>query len=165
MEIYNLSSVKILVIDDNQHMLRLARTMLNAFGVVNIHEAEDGIDGLESLTKYRSDIVLVDWVMDGMDGIEFTRQVRQSDNDEINHVPIIMMTGHTQRLRVEEARDAGITEFLAKPISAHALYQRITAIIERPREFVMAEDFAGPDRRRRRNDEFDGPDRRGADND
>lgn len=164
MEIYNLSSVKILVIDDNQHMLRLARTMLHAFGVINIQEAEDGINGLEALTKYRPDIVLVDWVMESMDGIEFTRQVRQSDNDEINHVPIIMMTGHTQKIRVEEARDAGITEFLAKPISAHALYQRITAIIERPREFVMAEDFSGPDRRRRHEGEFDGPDRRGTGN-
>ena len=152
----------VLVIDDNRHMLRLARTMLNAFGITNIHEANDGADGLEAITNVRPDVILLDWVMAGMDGIEFTCQVRQSDNDEINQLPIIMMTGHTQMPRVEEARDAGITEFLAKPISAHAMYQRIAAIIERPREFIMADEFTGPDRRRRREGEYTGPDKREA---
>ena len=162
MEVYNLSSVIVLVIDDNRHMLRLARTMLSALGVLNIHEARDGAEGLEAMTNVQPDIILLDWVMDGMDGIEFTRQVRQSDNPEINQLPIVMMTSHTQRSRVEIARDAGITEFLAKPISAHALYQRIAAVIERPREFIMAEDFIGPDRRRHSDADYDGPDRRGG---
>jgi DNA-binding response OmpR family regulator len=79
-------------------------------------------------------------------------------------VPIIMITGHTERYRVEAARDAGVTEFLAKPVTAHNLFARITEILERPRAFVRCDRYFGPDRRRHHEIEnYTGPWRRAED--
>jgi two-component system, chemotaxis family, chemotaxis protein CheY len=75
-------------------------------------------------------------------------------------VPIIMLTGHSERTRVTNARDAGITEFMVKPISAKALYQRILNVVVNPRPFVRTKTFFGPDRRRNVNPNYSGPERR-----
>lgn len=75
-----------------------------------------------------------------------------------------MMTGFSSQLRVEAARDCGITEFLVKPFTSRDLYNRIVQIIEKPRQFVDADDFFGPDRRRRAIKDYDGPQRRDDDN-
>jgi DNA-binding NtrC family response regulator len=61
------------------------------------------------------------------------------------YVPIIMLTGHSEKKRVIPARDAGVTEFLAKPISAKALYQRILNIVANPRPFIKSKSYFGPD--------------------
>jgi DNA-binding response OmpR family regulator len=77
---------------------------------------------------------------------------------------IVMMTGYSHKIRVEEARDVGVTEFLVKPFRARDLYARIEQLIEKPRRFVEAEAFFGPDRRRRKMkaEEYKGPKRRDA---
>jgi DNA-binding response OmpR family regulator len=74
-----------------------------------------------------------------------------------------MLTGHSERHRVEAARDAGVTEFLAKPITAVNLLTRITEIVERPRAFVRCDSYFGPDRRRRTFEDYAGPWRRADD--
>ena len=74
--------------------------------------------------------------------------------------PIIMVTGHTEKARVTAARDAGITEFLAKPISAKGLYQRILNVVANPRPFIKTKTYFGPDRRRNVNANYVGPERR-----
>ena len=71
-----------------------------------------------------------------------------------------MISGHTERYRVEAARDAGVTEFLAKPITAQNLFARIAEIVERPRAFVRCDAYFGPDRRRHQNADHPGPWRR-----
>jgi DNA-binding response OmpR family regulator len=71
-----------------------------------------------------------------------------------------MITGHSERARITEARDAGINEILIKPISATQLYQRIKSVIDMPRQFVESDGYFGPDRRRRRYPSYTGPDRR-----
>jgi len=101
--------------------------------------------------------------MKPIDGIAFTQEVRLSHKSPNPYVPIIMITGHTERHRVEAARDAGVTEFLAKPITAQNLFLRIAEIIERPRPFVRAGAYFGPDRRRRRDENYRGPWRRHED--
>ncbi len=78
-------------------------------------------------------------------------------------VPVIMMTGHSERHRIEEARDAGITEFLAKPISARSVLERMIEVIEHPRPFVRTKSYFGPCRRRKNDKTFKGPWRRGTD--
>jgi two-component system chemotaxis response regulator CheY len=76
-------------------------------------------------------------------------------------VPIIMISGYTEKHRVEAARDAGVTEFLAKPITAQSLYSRIAEIMERPRAFIRCDTYFGPDRRRKAIDNnYTGPWRR-----
>jgi len=75
-------------------------------------------------------------------------------------VPIIMLTGHSEKKRVISARDAGVTEFLAKPISAKSLYQRILNIVINPRPFIKSKGYFGPDRRRNAAANYTGPERR-----
>jgi DNA-binding response OmpR family regulator len=86
--------------------------------------------------------------------------IRQPGANANPYVPIIMLTGHSEKKRVIAARDAGITEFLAKPISAKALYQRILNIVVNPRPFIKTKTYFGPDRRRNVGPNYAGPERR-----
>jgi CheY-like chemotaxis protein len=108
--------LRFLVIDDNAHMRRILRTMCTWFGTREVYEAEDGATGLEAFTHYMPDIVLTDWFMPIFDGLELAQMIRQPGANANPYVPIIMLTGHSEKKRVLSARDAGITEFLAKPI-------------------------------------------------
>ncbi len=152
--------LRFLVIDDNVHMRRIVRTLLNGFGTREVCEAEDGPSGLEAFTQYGPEIVIVDWALPGLDGLELTRMMRQSDADGNAYVSIIMLTGHSDKARVMMARDAGITEFLAKPVSAKGLYQRVANAVLNPRPFIRTATYFGPDRRRNVNPAYTGPERR-----
>jgi CheY-like chemotaxis protein len=152
--------LRILVIDDNQHMRRILRTLLHSFGTRDVYEAEDGASGLEAFTHSIPDIVITDWVMPIFDGLEVTQMIRQPGANANPYVPIIMLTGHSEKRRVIMARDAGVTEFLAKPISAKALYQRIVNIVVNPRPFIKTRSYFGPDRRRNVNLSYVGVERR-----
>ncbi len=149
MEAYDLQRINVLVVDDNHHMRFLIKTILQAFRVKNISEAGDGADALKILQTFPADVVITDWMMEPLDGLDLTRLLRTGSDSRNPFVPIIMLTGHTETLRVNEARDAGITEFLAKPLSSVMLYHRLVQIIEKPRQFVRTNQFNGPDRRRR----------------
>ena len=153
-------NLKALIVEDNAHMRSLLRALLSSAGVKDIAEASNGQNAIEALRERKSDLVLSDLAMKPMDGLEFTRYVRNHDHSPNPFVPIIMISGHTEKYRVEAARDAGVTEFLAKPITAQNLFTRITEIIERPRAFVRCEGYFGPDRRRHQNDDYAGPWRR-----
>lgn len=153
------SSVKVVIIDDNKNMRALLRTMLEAFGVTNIDEANDGNEGLLKMGESRPDFVVTDYSMKPVDGVTFAKSIRKL-NSPLAWVPIIMVTGHTERRYVEQAHDAGVSETLCKPVTARDLYMRIVEVIDRPRRFVRAPSFAGPDRRRHRKPGYDGPMRR-----
>ncbi|MDB5367044.1 MAG: two-component system response regulator [Rhodospirillales bacterium] len=157
---YDLSKLAILVVDDNLHMRRLVRDMLHAFGVGQVHEAAEGGAALTILRQTWVDILICDWVMEPVDGFELTRMLRAASDVPNPMLPIIMMTGYTEAHRVLAARDAGITEMLAKPFSAGKLYQRLIATIEYPRAFIRSPRYTGPDRRRFNNPSYEGPDRR-----
>jgi CheY-like chemotaxis protein len=152
--------LRFLVVDDNAHMRRIVRTLLHSFGAREVHEAEDGGTGLESFTHNAPDIVILDWAMPIFDGIELTQMIRQPGGNANPYVSIIMLTGHSERKRVIEARDAGITEFLAKPISGKALYERIVSVVVNPRPFIRTPSYFGPDRRRGVSASYSGPERR-----
>jgi DNA-binding response OmpR family regulator len=86
--------------------------------------------------------------------------VRQPGANSNPYVSIIMLTGHSEKQRVMAARDAGVTEFLAKPISAKGLYERIVNVVANPRPFIKTKAYFGPDRRRNVNANYAGPERR-----
>ncbi len=153
-------NLKVLIVEDNQHMRSLLRTLLNSVGIRDIAEAGNGASALETLRERKCDLILSDLSMKPMDGIAFSHAVRTNENSPNPFVPIIMITGHTEKHKVEAARDAGITEFLAKPITAQSLFSRIAEIVERPRAFVRCEGYFGPDRRRRVIESYAGPWRR-----
>src|SRR6188508_3895689 len=154
------AKLRFLVIDDNAHMRRILRTLLHGFGAREVYEAEDGASGLEAFTHYMPDIILADWAMPIFDGLELTQMIRQPGANSNPYVPIIMLTGHSEKKRVISARDAGVTEFLAKPISAKGLYQRVLNVVANPRPFIRTKSYFGPDRRRNTTNTYIGPERR-----
>ncbi|HEX4533742.1 MAG TPA: response regulator [Rhizomicrobium sp.] len=155
--------LKALVVEDNPQLRALLRSLLHALGIKQVYEAADGTSGFAELREKRPDFVLTDLSMEPMNGLDFTRMVRTAEGSPNPYVPIVMVTGHTERHRVEAARDSGVTEFLAKPITTQNLFLRITEIVDRPRPFVRSEAYFGPDRRRRRAPDFTGPWRRRED--
>lgn len=152
--------MKVLVVDDNRHMRALVKTILYSFGVRECVEAADGADAMKELKHFPADLIISDWNMSPLDGLDFVRMVRTSKDSSNPFVPVIMLTAHTERFRVVEARDAGVHEVLAKPISARDLLLRIKGILHRPRPFVRASNYFGPDRRRRDDPNYRGPERR-----
>ena len=155
--------LKILLVDDNQHMRMLLTEILRALGVRHIFEALDGAEALQVLRETQVDIIMTDLTMGPLDGIDFVNLLRNSPDSPAPFAPVIMITGHSTMRRVAEARDAGVNEFLAKPVTARGVIHRINLIIEHPRPFIRCADYFGPDRRRRAEPNFTGPYRRGGD--
>jgi CheY-like chemotaxis protein len=151
--------LKVLVIEDNQHFRLLIRTVLESLGIRQVEEARDGADALKRLQSFPADFAIVDWKMEPMNGIVFSYKLRRHADSPNSHLPIIMVTGYSEASLVAEARDAGVNEFLTKPISAKSLVGRIISVILQPRPFVRSDDYFGPDRRRRQLP-YTGPERR-----
>lgn len=158
-----LHTLQILLVDDNQHMRAITSTILASAGMRKIREVADGAQALHALREGPVDLAIVDFNMFPLDGVEFTRLVRNSPDSANPYLPIIMMTGHSEKTRVQEARDAGVTEFVVKPITAKAILDRIQAVIFRPRPFVKCDGYFGPDRRRSGQRIYTGPLRRSTD--
>jgi two-component system, chemotaxis family, chemotaxis protein CheY len=135
------SRLRFLIVDDNNHMRRILRALLHGFGVREAYEAEDGASGLEAFQSY-------------------SRMIRDEGVSANPYTPVIMISGHAEKRRVFEARDAGVNEFLVKPISAKGLYQRIASVVMHPRPFIRTGSYFGPCRRRTGVTQFSGPDRR-----
>jgi CheY-like chemotaxis protein len=152
--------LKLLLVDDNHHMRILLTEILRAIGVRNVFEAADGAEALQIMRTHAIDIVMTDLAMQPLDGIDFVRLIRNSPDSVNPMIPVIMITGHSTMRRVAEARDVGVTEFLSKPVTARGVIERITRVVENPRQFVRTSDYFGPDRRRRDDPNYEGPRRR-----
>ena len=144
---FGLESLRVLLVDDNPHMRAIVATILKGVGVRQLREAGDGAEGVQVLRDWPADLAIVDFQMQPLDGASFTRLVRGAADSRNPYLPIIMMTGFADRGRVFEARDAGVTEMIAKPLTARAILDRIETVIMRPRPFVRTDDYFGPSRR------------------
>lgn len=153
------TKLRVLVVDDNAAMRGLVRAVLGAFGCDNVFEAADAKRALGILAVEQIDVIITDWKMAPVDGLALVRHLRNPEKSANPFIPIIMLTAYAEPSRVREARDAGVTEFLAKPFAAGQLYKRLQVIVNRPRAFVRTKVFFGPDRRRLSN-EYEGPERR-----
>lgn len=158
-----LESLQVLLVDDNQHMRAIVAAILKGAGVGKTLEVSDGAEALRVLRERAVDLAIVDFNMFPLDGVEFTRLVRNAPDSANPYLPIIMMTGHAERSRVCEARDAGVTEFIVKPVTANSVLSRIQAVIFKPRPFVKTASYNGPCRRRVNDPKFSGPWRRASD--
>lgn len=156
---YKFNRLSVMVIEENRHMLGLIAEILHGLGVRDVVPVTDTAAALQELNVTHADLIVTALHMQPLDGIEFVRFARTSPESPDKFVPIIMVTGHGTGRLVRLARDTGVTEFLAKPISAKGLYLRILEAINKPRRFVRTRGFFGPDRRRR-NAPHDGPERR-----
>jgi two-component system, chemotaxis family, chemotaxis protein CheY len=127
--------LRFLVVDDSPLTRRIVRTLLHGFGTAEIYEADDGAAGLEAVIHFMPDIVIADWVMPNLDGLELTRVIRESGLNADPYLPIIMLSGYSEPARIAKALDAGVTQFLTKPISVQALYDAILTVVANPIAF------------------------------
>lgn len=166
----DLAGLRVLVVDDNQNMLRLVSDVLRAGGVGEVFMADDGHKALKSLALRQPHVIFTDWRMPNMDGLAFTQAVRQAavtPNPLVPdpRVPIVMLTAQRREFEVENARRAGVNEFVVKPFTPAAILSRIQLVLTKPRDFIVSETYVGPDRRRRTELNYTGPLRRGGDPD
>ncbi len=138
----------VLVVDDNQYMRKMVRNLLVNCGVKDIYEAGDGITALDTIRTVGPDVVVLDWEMPLLSGAELVRIVRSPGVFPMPDVPIIMLSGHGERWRVVEAVRLGVNEYLVKPVSAKALYDRLVSITLQPRPTVQLGDYYGPEPRK-----------------
>jgi CheY-like chemotaxis protein len=141
------SRLKVLIIDDNAFMRQLLRELLWALDCQpgNMRFAANGRDGLETLRDTPTDLIICDINMRPVNGKQFTQRVRTSPDSPDPY----------------GARDSGANEILRKPLTAGNMYERIRAVVERPRPFIHCPAFSGPDRRRQ-SLPIAGPDRRSS---
>jgi len=126
------SDLKVLVVDDNANMRRLLSTILLGVGFAQVRDvgsANEALDTLNNDEGWRPDVMLVDYVMDGLDGVQLTRRVRQDYDQPGQHLPIIIITGYSELWRLNEARAAGADEFIVKPFSTPNLLERINRVV------------------------------------
>ncbi len=157
---YNFQSLSVLICDDSLQIRALVKNCLMAFGINDVHEASNAEAAFEELLDSDPDLLITDWNLGESCGLELVRRIRTSMEAPNPYLPIIMLTGHSEMERVEIARDAGVSSFLAKPMSAQSLFKRLASLVEDNRPFIRCTDFFGPDRRFHEMSEFGGEDRR-----
>lgn len=158
---YTLDRASVLVVEDMVPMAMLTKRILQTFGFKDVYVAHDAETGFELFQKHAPDLVIADWIMGDMSGLDLVKLIRRDPLSKNSYVPVILMTGFSHKLRVMQARDIGVSEFLVKPFTAKDMYARILQAIEKPRQFVDNGEFFGPDRRRKRVAQaYEGPMRR-----
>lgn len=161
--ILDLKNTSFLVVEDIPSMRELLRVMLDSLGVKRIFTAENGKKAVEILYKQNPNIVITDWDMEPIDGIQLTRLIRTDPLSPNRQAPVILATSYTDKEHLTIARDAGVTEYLTKPFSANDLSARLNSVINSPRPFIECPSYIGPCRRRKKNTNYRGPFKRLAD--
>jgi CheY-like chemotaxis protein len=164
----DLTSLKVLVADDHATTARLITDLLRAAGVGHVEIATDGLRAREALKFWDPHILFTDWNMPMMDGLELTRSIRRAavERDRMipnPQIPVIMLTAMRSAREVEDARRAGVNEFVIKPFTPASVLSRVQMVLTRPRPFIVSEKYIGPDRRRRVEISYSGPLRRAID--
>jgi DNA-binding response OmpR family regulator len=149
MEKHNLDRVNILLADNDVQIAKIIIASLHEMGFKRIHHVRNSTDAMVYISTQSVDILITEWLLEPMDGIELVKHLRMSKTSPNRGIPIVMLTGKGELVDVTTARDVGITEFLVKPFTVQNLYDRIVHLVDHPRSFVLAQNFVGPDRRRR----------------
>ena len=116
----------VLIVDDYKTMLRIVGNLLKQLGFSNIDEATDGATALEKLRQKNYGLVISDWNMEPMTGLQLLKEVRS--DIKLKSVPFIMVTAESKTENVVAAKAAGVTNYIVKPFNAATLKQKLTAI-------------------------------------
>jgi two-component system, chemotaxis family, chemotaxis protein CheY len=141
-------ALSVLIAEDNQPMRHLLEAMVRAMGVRKVDVVANGRDALEHIRRDLPDLLIADWHMEEMTGIELVHDIRLSEESPNPYLPIIMVTAYADKQHVTKAIKAGVHEVFVKPVSPTELAMRIHEIFERPRGFVRTPAYFGPERRR-----------------
>lgn len=151
----------VLIVDDQHFYCSLLNEILRAMGITKLEIAHNGKEALQCVERSTPDVIICDWVMPEMNGLELVKKIRRSKNERLRQVPMIMVTSNNLRSQIEEARNAGVDTFILKPISTKAVFDRLKEVVETPRDFIESENYTGPCRRSRRPiADYSGPFRR-----
>ncbi len=156
---FDLSGMDVMVVDDSGYMLRLLKMILRAMEITSIRCLQDPLRAFEEMCEKPPDLIITDLFMTPFDGLDLTRQIRACEQNDLCFTPVFALTGFTDVDHVLQARNSGVHEVLAKPISTERLYRRIISHVEHPRRFISTGEFFGPERRRDSRP-FQGEDRR-----
>ena len=158
MKEFDLTGLSILVVEENQFMQQLLGRIFQEFGIRSVKRATTTTEAFKDFENASFDLVFTNWAP-SLDALEFLHHVRHRDESPDPFVPINVVSAHSEKRFVLNARDSGMTEFLVNPISPRTLYDRICNVIENDRPFVEAPEYFGP-ARRRRNEPYLGMERR-----
>lgn len=158
---YDLSALKVLVVDDNAHMHQIMRSILGAMRIKDVRCVADLELALKEMAAWSPDILVADILIGEHDGLEFIGRIRNGEKGVNPYIPVLVLTGHTERRQITRARDVGVHEVLAKPVSIENLYRRFVSMVVNPRPFVRTKAYFGPCRRRQEKP-FQGAERRGS---
>jgi two-component system chemotaxis response regulator CheY len=122
-------NIRILIVDDFSTMRRIVKNLLNDLGFFNTAEADDGTTALAELRKGPYDLVITDWNMPGMPGIDLLRQIRADAT--LARIPVLMVTAEAKREQIIEAAQAGVNGYVIKPFTAATLNDKLAKIFER----------------------------------
>jgi len=125
----NPKNIKVLIVDDQMSMRGLTRYSLEQLGFRDINEAGDGQAAFESATKDPVDLIISDYNMPEMDGLQFLRAVRS--HNTIRKTPFIMVTGRGDKELVTKAAQAGVNNYVIKPFTVEILKKKIEAVVGR----------------------------------
>ncbi len=140
----SLKSVAVLIADGNGYMRRTARSMLMHLGVRSIRDVDDGIAALEQIRTWNPDVMLLDYDLPAVNGIDVMRTVRSPGVFPRPDLPTIMVTNGISRSRAIEAMKAGAHELLVKPISPKALSDRLRSVLVNPRPLMRVGAYYVP---------------------
>lgn len=121
--------IRILIVDDFSTMRRIVKNLLNDLGFTNTAEADDGTTALVELQKAKFDLVVTDWNMPGMPGIDLLKAIRADES--LAKIPVLMVTAEAKREQIIEAAQAGVNGYVIKPFTAATLEDKLTKIFER----------------------------------
>ena len=119
-------NIKILVADDFPEVTRVIRNILKNIGFTNIREADSGKAVLRALKKEKYDLILCDWNMPDMTGVEVLKKIRS--DDELKEIPFIMVTAEAEKEKILEAIKAGVSNYIVKPFTAQAISEAIKKV-------------------------------------
>lgn len=122
------TSIKILIVDDFATMRRILKNILKQLGFRNLVEADDGTTAWEILEGQRIDLIISDWNMPKMTGLELLKKVRASD--KYQKAPFLMVTAEAQKQNVIEAVQAGVSNYVVKPFTAEAISEKLAKILK-----------------------------------
>lgn len=122
-------NIKILIVDDFSTMRRIVKNLLNDLGFQITSEAEDGNSALVHLRSAPCDLVITDWNMPGMTGIELLKEIRT--DPKLAHLPVLMVTAEAKREQIIEAAQSGVNGYIIKPFTAQTLQEKLQKIFER----------------------------------
>lgn len=118
---------RILTVDDYKTMLRIIGNLLRQLGFQNIDEAYDGSEALRALSHTHYDLIISDWNMEPMSGLELLKVVRA--DPKLHTIPFIMVTAESKTENVIAAKQAGVTNYIVKPFNAETLKNKLTSVL------------------------------------